>query len=70
MQYVEYIGEGEDEKWLPRPYKNWDEKETKNAVFLAQVLFRDSTRLTNSASLQMVCFGECNKGSHMAFYCN
>jgi hypothetical protein len=29
MQYVEYIGKGEDEKWLPRPYKNRGEKGTK-----------------------------------------
>ena len=46
------------------------EKETKNAMFLTQVLFRDSTRLTNSVSLQIVCFGERNKASHMAFDCN
>jgi hypothetical protein len=72
MQYVEYTaswGGGGFEKWLPRPYKNRGERGTKNAMFLTQVLFRDNTRLIHSASLQVVCFGECNKASHMAFDC-
>jgi hypothetical protein len=40
MQDVEYIGNRDDEKWLPRPYKNRGKKETKIRCFSLRCSFQ------------------------------